>query len=75
MNKIENNQYSFTYENKKNTKFFQIAKEIFDITKCSRKDVSFEEIVKDEQEAYILHCKNIGIEGVIEKIPNSELTR
>ena len=74
INKIENNQYLFTYENKEHTKFSTIAKEIFDTTKCSRKDVTIQELVKDEQEAFILHSKNIGVDGLIEKIPNNELT-
>ena len=69
ISKIDDNEYVLSYENSCHTKFSKIAEDIFGITKCSRKDIPFYVLSENEQEAFILHSKNIGIDGLIEEIP------
>lgn len=72
ISKIEDNEYLLSFENIKHTQFPKIAEDIFNITNCSRKDIPFEVLNKNEQEALILHNKNIGVEGLINKIVDIE---
>ena len=73
VNKIEDKEYLFSYRNVEHKKFSKIAEDIFHITNCSRKGIPLEVLRRNEQEAYILHSKNIGTEGLIGKIPDVEI--
>lgn len=66
-------EYLISYKNIKHKQLSEVAKEIFNITKCSKKNVPVDKIIQDEQEAFILNSKNLETENLIDPIPEMEI--
>lgn len=72
INKQGEKEYLVSYQNTIHKQLSEIAKEIFNTTRCSRKNIPIDKIRESEQEAYILHSKNLGVQGLVELVPEIE---